>query len=103
MKTLFEISDEIIIDGCLEKIIIIDFEIFDNVVLYYTSDGKVYPEEKIIQSKFNTEIVKDYIVSNLQSKECVDYSINFFKDLNEGIKKPNKKENKPSKKWFNLF
>ena len=90
MKTLFKTNDEIRIDGLSDKLIIIDFEIFDDVTLYYTNDGKAYPEDKITQSKFNTEIITDYIISGLQSKESIDYDIKFFKDLNERLKKSKK-------------
>jgi hypothetical protein len=43
----FEINDlvEVKIKNKLKRVKIIDFEIFESVTLYYTDNGKAYPED----------------------------------------------------------
>ena len=49
MKQKYQINDrvEIEIKGKLKTLTVTDFEIFDDLVLYYTNDGKAYPQDKL--------------------------------------------------------
>ena len=44
MKTNYKIGEIVEINNSYETIKIIDFEFFDNLILYYTDNGKAYPE-----------------------------------------------------------
>ena len=47
MKPKFQINEivEVKIKNKLKRVQIIDLEIFDNLILYYTDNGKAYPED----------------------------------------------------------
>lgn len=45
METKFKVNDKVVVRETQKLVIISDFEFFDNMVLYYTSDGKAYPED----------------------------------------------------------
>lgn len=47
MKPAYKINDIVEIDNTNNSVKIIDFEIFDDLILYYTNDGKAYPESKL--------------------------------------------------------
>lgn len=53
MKNKFEIGETVGFLGFDKTVEILDFEFFDGLILYYTSDGSAYPENKL------TKIVED--------------------------------------------
>ena len=44
MKTNYKIGEIVEINDSYETVKIIDFEFFDNLILYYTDNGNAYPE-----------------------------------------------------------
>jgi hypothetical protein len=47
MKTNYKIGEIVEINNSYETVKIIDFEFFDNLILYYTDNGKAYPESEL--------------------------------------------------------
>ena len=47
MKTKYQVNQNVQIKGGIEKFIITDFEIFEDTILYYISNGKAYPEDML--------------------------------------------------------
>jgi len=47
MKTRYQVNQNVQIKGDTKKLIVIDFEIFEDMILYYTNDGKSYPENML--------------------------------------------------------
>ena len=45
--TKFEIGEEVVSKLKNKKVTILDYEIFDNLTLYYTNDGSAYPENDL--------------------------------------------------------
>ena len=54
MKPIYKIKDIVEIDNTSKKVTILDYEIFDNLILYYTDDKKAYPECKLNQIGYNS-------------------------------------------------
>lgn len=47
MKPIYKINDTVEIDKTNKSVKIIDFEIFGDLILYYTNDNKAYPENAL--------------------------------------------------------
>ena len=47
MKTKYQVNQNVKIKGGIEKSTITDFEIFEGTILYYTNNGKAYPEDML--------------------------------------------------------
>jgi hypothetical protein len=47
MKTKYQVNQNVKIKGGIEKLIITDFEIFEDIILYYTNNGSAYPEDML--------------------------------------------------------
>lgn len=75
----YKIGDKISIVCSNKQLEIIDSEIIDGIVLYYTNDGKAYPENML--KKFNTQLTQIisgyygliYWESNKTQQEINDY------------------------------
>ena len=53
MKTKYQVNQNVQIKGGIEKFIITDFEIFEGITLYYTNNGKAYPEDMLQEEDCN--------------------------------------------------
>lgn len=63
MIPIYKINDTVEIDNTNKCVKIIDFEIFDNLILYYTDNKQAYPENMInhvgVNSLYNVFLVSD--------------------------------------------
>ena len=53
MKTKYQVNQNVKIKGGIEKSTITDFEIFEGTILYYTNNGKAYPEDMLQEEDCN--------------------------------------------------
>jgi hypothetical protein len=64
MVTKFKVNDEVVIKETQKLVSVSDFEFFNNLVLYYTSDGKAYPEDSLRYSNLLMCILSGETINN---------------------------------------
>jgi len=95
MKIKYQVNQNVKVRGKNKKLIITDFEIFENVILYYTNDGGAYPEDKLENylcknlnnqsEEFNIDTLRLEIVKTISENNNPEF-ISFFSDkLNKSL------------------
>ena len=87
MKTKYQVNQNVKIKGGIENFIITDFEIFEDIILYYTDDGGAYPEDKLENylcenlnnqnEEFNMDTLKIEIIKKISENNNPEF-ISFF-------------------------
>lgn len=90
MKTKYQVNQNIKIKGGVEKFVITDFEIFEDIILYYTSDGNAYPEDMLQEE--DCDVLNKNLINFIQIFELVitNYINNQQKNLVESEDRHNK-------------
>jgi hypothetical protein len=95
MKTKYQVNQKVKVKGGIKNFIITDFEIFEDIILYYTDDGGAYPEDKLENylcenlnnqnEKFNIDTLKMEIIKKISENNTPEF-ISFFSDkLNKSL------------------
>lgn len=79
MKNKYILGETVEINDSLKKTKIIDFEIFDDLILYYTEDKNAYPEHmlKLYGSNFISNFFK--LSNHEKNKQVNEMFDNIFK------------------------
>ena len=69
MVPKFKINDlvEVKIKNNFKRLQILDFEVFENVTLYYTEDGKAYPEN--VLNRVGTNGLRYFLSATTEQKD----------------------------------
>lgn len=84
MTPIYKINDTVEINNTDKFVKIIDFEIFDGLILYYTSDKSAYPEDELNPEAYNffnnfiskTNEEKNKMFSDILEKHGGDINFN---------------------------
>jgi hypothetical protein len=79
MRNKYNIGESIEVIGSYIKTKITDFEIFDDLVLYYTEDGQAYPHFMIQSYGFNF-LSKIFKTSDKEKNEQVKKAFSFLNE-----------------------
>ena len=73
-----------------KKLIVTDFEIFEDVILYYTNDGYAYPEDKLenlnsLNEEFNMNSLRLEIVKKISKNNNPEFILFFSDKINKSL------------------
>jgi len=95
MKTKYQVNQNVKVRGKNKKLIINDFEVFDNIILYYTDDGGAYPEDKLENylceklnnqnEEFNMNTLKIKIIEKISENNNPEFILFFSDKLNKSL------------------
>jgi len=97
-KVKYSINQEVIVNQETKKII--DFEMFDDLVLYYMDDGSAYPQNYVYETTFDYELIS--VIEDIREMSN-DKIIKHINQLHEKTHKENKIFNKIKRilpKWI---
>ena len=90
MKTKYQVNQNVKVRGENKKLIINDFEVFDNIILYYTNDGCAYPEDKLENlnsrnEEFDMNTIRLEIVEKISKNNNPEFILFFSNKINKSL------------------